>query len=86
MNLKLGAKVETIFETFILRDIIIMVYQPADVRVRKHRYLSVLKNITHFEMDKIFLEVIKEKTEIYAFIIKNRSFADKLRQEIMDHF
>jgi len=86
MNLKLGVKIESMFEIFVLRDLVILIYQPPDVRVRKHRYLSILKKMTLMEKDKIFLEVLKEKTEIYAFIIKNQLFADKLRQEIMNYF
>jgi len=86
MNLRLGVNIETIFEVFAIKDMVILVYQPSDVRVRKHRYTSFMKSVTELEMDRIFLKVIKEKTEIYAFVIRNPMFAERIRQEIVNYF
>lgn len=86
VNVKLGAKIESMFDVFILRDLIIMIYQPSDVRVRKHKYTTLIKGLTTTDREKMFLKPIKEKTEIYAFIIKDSALANKMKQEIIGYF
>ncbi len=86
MNIKLGVKLDRMFETFVLRDLVVLIYQPSEKRMQKYRYINLIKGLTAFDQDKFFLKIIKEKAEIYAFIIRNPAFADKIKQEIMGYF
>ena len=86
VNLKLGVRLDSIFEVFVFRDLLLLIYQPPDKRIRKYKYIDVLKGLKASDRDKIFLKAIKEKTEIYAFVIKNRAIADEMKQDIMSYF
>lgn len=86
MNIKLGVKLDRMFETFVLRDLVMLIYQPSEKRMQKYRYINLIRGLTSFDQDKFFLKIIKEKAEIYAFIIRNPAFADKIKQEIMGYF
>lgn len=86
MNIKLGIKVNRMFDTFVLRDLVILIYQPPERRMQKYRYINLIRGLTARDQDKFFLKIIKGKAEIYAFILKNPFLADKIKQEIMGYF
>jgi hypothetical protein len=86
MKVRLGVKLDSMFEIFILRDMLLLIYQPPDKRVRKHKYIDVVRGISAKQRDKIFLKAIKEKTEIFAFIVKDPTLANKMKQDILAYF
>ena len=86
MNIKLGVKLESLFEVFVFRDLIVLTYEPPDKRVQKHKYINLVKGFTALDHDKVFLKAIKEPAEIYGMVIKNSSLADKIKREVMGYF
>lgn len=86
MNIKLGIKVNRMFDTFVLRDLVILIYQPPERRMQKYRYINLIKGLTALDQDRFFLKIIKGRADIYAFIIENADLADKIKQEIIGYF
>jgi len=86
MNIKIGMKINRVFEIFVFRDLVIFIYQPRERRMQKYKYINLIRGLTTFDQDKFFLNIIKKEAEIYAFAIKNSDLADKLKQEVMGYF
>ena len=86
MNIRLGIKANSMFDTFVLRDMVLLVYQPPEKRMQKYKYINLIKGLTSLDQDRFFLKIIKKEAEIYAFVIKNPDLADKLKQEIIGYF
>ncbi len=86
MHVKLDVQLSQIFEIFAFRDMTIFFLQPPEKRFQKYKYLNLVKNLNFLRMADVFLQIIKEETEIYCFIIKNTEIADKIKQEVLNYF
>lgn len=86
MKIKLGVKINKMYESFAFEDRVIIIYQSPEKRLQKYRYINLIKGLTTLDRDNFFMKLFKEKLDIYMIIIKNPELADKIKQEVISYF